>query len=118
MLRSTSRLLRSRAALRRHFAFLAEGNRFGASYGALRAVIPASPGAHRSFHRSAAPLAKVVPFTLSDIGEGIAEVEVRQVFVKPGDEIEEFDKVMEVESDKVRSTDPQIPLGINVVCTN
>jgi len=44
---------------------------------------------------------KVVPFVLSDIGEGIAEVEVMQVFVEEGDSVEEFDNVMEVQSDKV-----------------
>ena len=40
------------------------------------------------------------PFNLADIGEGIAEVEVMQWFVKPGDEIDQFDKLCEVQSDK------------------
>lgn len=40
------------------------------------------------------------PFMLADIGEGIAEVEVLQWYVKEGDEICMFDKVCEVQSDK------------------
>ena len=41
-----------------------------------------------------------IPFLLADIGEGIAEVELLQWFVSPGDKLNQFDRVCEVQSDK------------------
>mmetsp|Transcript_10623 Transcript_10623/g.32508 ORF Transcript_10623/g.32508 Transcript_10623/m.32508 type:complete len:497 (+) Transcript_10623:90-1580(+) len=40
------------------------------------------------------------PFLLADIGEGITEVEVLKWFVKAGDEVTQFQKLVEVQSDK------------------
>lgn len=38
---------------------------------------------------------------LADIGEGIAEVEMMQWFVREGDAVRQFDRLCEVQSDKV-----------------
>lgn len=39
-------------------------------------------------------------FKLVDIGEGIVQVEILKWFVKPGDRVQQFDKLVEVQSDK------------------
>ena len=49
---------------------------------------------------SSSSYSSTVPFLLADIGEGIAEVELLQWFVSPGDAISQFDRVCEVQSDK------------------
>lgn len=43
---------------------------------------------------------KLVQFNLADIGEGIKEVEVLKWYVSEGQQIQQFDKVAEVQSDK------------------
>jgi hypothetical protein len=46
------------------------------------------------------PAQAVRPFQLTDIGEGIAEVELLEVYVKPGDSVQQYDKLVSVASDK------------------
>ncbi|KAF9891396.1 hypothetical protein FE257_004252 [Aspergillus nanangensis] len=53
----------------------------------------------RSFHNT--PCRRIVkPYLLADIGEGITECRVVSWFVKPGDRVNQFDAICEVQSDK------------------
>ncbi|WAR22747.1 ODB2-like protein [Mya arenaria] len=58
---------------------------------------------NRTIHTSA-PLFEVVPYFLSDIGEGIREVQIKEWYVKVGDHVNQFDALCEVQSDKASVT--------------
>lgn len=60
---------------------------------------------HRCIYTSSSNYAKqVVQFNLSDIGEGIAEVTVKEWYVSVGQKVNQFDSICEVQSDKASVT--------------
>ncbi|XP_075901367.1 lipoamide acyltransferase component of branched-chain alpha-keto acid dehydrogenase complex, mitochondrial [Nelusetta ayraudi] len=58
----------------------------------------------RPLHTASVCQGPIVQFKLSDIGEGIMEVTVKEWFVKEGDRVSQFDSICEVQSDKASVT--------------
>ncbi|XP_077572414.1 lipoamide acyltransferase component of branched-chain alpha-keto acid dehydrogenase complex, mitochondrial [Stigmatopora nigra] len=67
-------------------------------------IVDYRASARAPLHTSAAGGAPVVQFKLSDIGEGITEVTVKEWYVKEGDKVSQFDSICEVQSDKASVT--------------
>uniref|UniRef100_A0A3Q3RAD9 Dihydrolipoamide acetyltransferase component of pyruvate dehydrogenase complex n=1 Tax=Monopterus albus TaxID=43700 RepID=A0A3Q3RAD9_MONAL len=58
----------------------------------------------RTLHSGVVSRGPIVQFKLSDIGEGIMEVTVKEWYVKEGDKVSQFDSICEVQSDKASVT--------------
>lgn len=95
---------------RQHFGIFAVGQRIIGGGGANKTTSTLSTLGStyqhirlRQFHNNLI-LNKIVAYNLSDIGEGIKEVVVKEWFVKEGDAVQQFDNICEVQSDKASVT--------------
>ncbi|XP_076150702.1 lipoamide acyltransferase component of branched-chain alpha-keto acid dehydrogenase complex, mitochondrial-like [Alosa pseudoharengus] len=70
----------------------------------LHILIPFGATQWRHFRTNYRSNGKILPFKLSDIGEGIMEVTVKEWYVKEGDKVSQFDSICEVQSDKASVT--------------
>mmetsp|Transcript_35941 Transcript_35941/g.69451 ORF Transcript_35941/g.69451 Transcript_35941/m.69451 type:complete len:486 (-) Transcript_35941:228-1685(-) len=67
---------------------------------ALQLKVNCQVESKREISSSLPAFGKVKDFLLADIGEGIAEVEVLEWAVEPGSQVEEFEELLKVQSDK------------------
>ncbi|XP_030647266.1 lipoamide acyltransferase component of branched-chain alpha-keto acid dehydrogenase complex, mitochondrial [Chanos chanos] len=102
-MRSSFTFMRRLVSLRsyKHYCSRVQGARLVCSPHSYSITVPQQ---HRFYRTSHATLGPILQFKLSDIGEGIMEVTVKEWYVKEGDRVSQFDSICEVQSDKASVT--------------